>query len=91
MGYSILKLKKRVEILNWKEFSIYTTEANENFKAHFNISRIRFGISVTLQEEKKKKPGFAARSFLILLNEYPSKGYSVMYMVNIQMNEKYFK
>lgn len=55
MGYSILKLKKRVEIPNWKEFSIYTTEANENFKAHFYISRIRFGKSVTLQEEKKKK------------------------------------
>lgn len=43
------------------------------------------------RKKKKKKPGFAARSFLILLNEYPSKGYSVMYMVNIQMNEKYFK
>lgn len=40
------------------------------------------------KKKKKKKPGFAARSFLILLNEYPSKGYSVMYMVNIQMNEK---
>lgn len=40
------------------------------------------------KKKKKKNPGFAARSFLILLNEYPSKGYSVMYMVNIQMNEK---
>lgn len=59
MGYSILKLKKRVEIPNWKEFSIYTTEANENFKAHFYISRIRFGKSVTLQEEKKKKKSLA--------------------------------